>query len=107
MSHADLQKTIEAAWDARDTLTFATTGPVRATVPATVPAAQRRTTEANALVRQFFQSAGVTSLGATNGSTRVFFNLENGLLLVHGTTNELRLIEQAIGKLSSIAPAKK
>jgi 2,3,4,5-tetrahydropyridine-2,6-dicarboxylate N-succinyltransferase len=29
MSTADLQSTIEAAWDARDTLTFATTGPVR------------------------------------------------------------------------------
>ncbi len=29
MSHADLQKTIEAAWEARDTLNFATKGAVR------------------------------------------------------------------------------
>ncbi|MEQ1696094.1 MAG: 2,3,4,5-tetrahydropyridine-2,6-dicarboxylate N-succinyltransferase [Hyphomicrobiaceae bacterium] len=29
MSHADLQKTIEAAWEARDTLNFATIGKVR------------------------------------------------------------------------------
>lgn len=79
--------------------TTTTTGPVRATVPATVPATQRTAAEANALVRQFFQSAGVTGLGATNGSTRVTFNPENGLLLVRGTTNDLRLIEQAIQKV--------
>lgn len=72
-----------------------TTGPVRATVPAT----QRTAAEANALVRQFFQSAGVTSLGVTNGSTRVFFNPENGLLVARGTTNDLRLIEQAIQRV--------
>ena len=73
--------------------------PVRATVPATVPATPTRATDANALVRQYFQSAGVTALGATNGSTRVTFNPENGLLLVRGTTNDLRLIEQAIQKV--------
>ena len=77
----------------------ATTGPVRATVPATVPATPPTTAEANALVRQFFQSAGVTSLGATNSSTQVIFNPENGLLLVRGTTNDLRVIEQAIQKV--------
>ena len=49
-------------------------------------------------MRQFFQSAGVTALGATNGSTRVTFNPENGLILVRGTTNDLRVIEQAIQK---------
>jgi 2,3,4,5-tetrahydropyridine-2,6-dicarboxylate N-succinyltransferase len=32
MSVADLQTTIDAAWDARDTVTFATTGPVRSAV---------------------------------------------------------------------------
>ncbi|KAF0172204.1 MAG: peptidase M56 BlaR1, partial [Limisphaerales bacterium] len=86
--------------------TTTTTGPVRATVPATVPATQRTAAEANALVRQFFQSAGVTALGATNGSTRVTFNPENGLLLVRGTTNDLRVIEQAIQKVQPVpAPA--
>jgi tetratricopeptide (TPR) repeat protein len=80
--------------------------PVRATVPATVPATQRTAAEANALVRQYFQSAGVTALGATNGSTRVTFNPENGLLLVRGTTNDLRVIEQAIQKVQPLpAPA--
>ena len=67
--------------------------------PATVPATQRTPAEANALVRQFFLSAGVTALGATNGSTRVTFNPENGLILVRGTTNDLRVIEQAIQKV--------
>jgi hypothetical protein len=76
--------------------------PVRATVPAAVPATQRTAADANALVRQFFQSAGVTALGATNGSTRVTFNPENGLLLVRGTTNDLRLIEQAIQKVQPL-----
>lgn len=86
----------------------ATTGPVRATVPATVPATQRTPAEANALVRQFFQRAGVTGLGATNASTQVIFNPENGLLLVRGTPNDLRVIEQAIQKVQpSPAPAKK
>jgi hypothetical protein len=75
--------------------------PVRATVPATVPATQRPAAEANALVRQYFQSAGVTALGANNGSTRVTFNPENGLLLVRGTTNELRLIEQVVQQAES------
>ncbi|MEQ2008048.1 MAG: M56 family metallopeptidase [Limisphaerales bacterium] len=76
-----------------------TTVPVRATIPATVPATPPTTAEANALVRQFFQSAGVTALGATNSSTQVIFNPENGLLLVRGTTNDLRVIEQAIQKV--------
>ena len=84
------------------------TGPVRATVPATVPATQRTAAEANALVRQFFQSAGVASLGATNSSTQVFFNPENGLIIARGTTNDLRVIEQAIQKVQPPpAPAKK
>ena len=82
------------------------TGPVRATVPATVPATQRTAAEANALVRQFFQSAGVASLGATNSSTQVFFNPENGLIIARGTPNDLRVIEQAIQKVQpSPAPA--
>ena len=38
MSHADLQKTIEAAWEARDTLTFTTTGSVRDAVEAALEA---------------------------------------------------------------------
>lgn len=88
-----------AAGQNQPATTTTTTGPVRATVPATVPATQRTPAEANALVRQFFQSAGVTALGATNGSTRVTFNPENGLLFVRGTTNDLRLIEQAIQKV--------
>jgi hypothetical protein len=79
--------------------TTTTTGPVRATVPATVPATQRTAAEANSLVRQFFLSAGVTSLGVTNSSTRVFFNPENGLLIARGTTNDLRVIEQVIQKV--------
>ena len=82
-------------------------GRVRATVPATVPATQTTTAEANALVRQFFQIAGVTSLGATNSSTQVLFNPENGLLLARGTTNDLRLIEQAIQKMQSPTPSLK
>ncbi|MFA6542886.1 MAG: hypothetical protein WCS99_00570 [Limisphaerales bacterium] len=81
-------------------------GRVRATVPATVPATQT-TAEANALVRQFFQIAGVTSLGATNSSTQVLFNPENGLLLARGTTNDLRLIEQAIQKMQPPEPSLK
>ena len=86
----------------------ATTGPVRATVPATGPATQRTPAEANALVRQFFQRAGVTGLGATNASTQVIFDPENGQLIVRGTTNDLRVIEQAIQKVQpSPAPAKK
>ncbi|PPC82695.1 MAG: 2,3,4,5-tetrahydropyridine-2,6-dicarboxylate N-succinyltransferase, partial [Hyphomicrobium sp.] len=32
MSHADLQSTIEAAWDARDSISFSTTGAVREAV---------------------------------------------------------------------------
>ena len=82
--------------------TITPAAPVRATVPATVPATQRTAADANALIRQFFQSAGVTALGATNGSTRVTFNPENGLLLVRGTTNDLRLIEQAIQKVQPL-----
>lgn len=88
----------------------ATTGPVRATVPATVPATQRTPAEANALVRQFFQRAGVTGLGATNASTQVIFDPENGQLIVRGTPNDLRVIEQAIQKVQpspAPAPAKK
>ena len=86
----------------------ATTGPVRATVPATGPATQRTPAEANALVRQFFQRAGVTGLGATNASTQVIFDPENGQLIVRGTPNDLRVIEQAIQKVQpSPAPAKK
>ncbi|MEN9574250.1 MAG: hypothetical protein RL514_2105 [Verrucomicrobiota bacterium] len=76
-----------------------TTGPVRATIPATVPAAQRTAADANALVRQFFLSAGVTSLGATNSATQVQFNPQTGALTVRGTPNELRVIEQAIQKV--------
>ncbi|MFM8471542.1 MAG: hypothetical protein ACKODH_16530, partial [Limisphaerales bacterium] len=77
-------------------------------VAQSVPSPQRTAAEANALVRQYFQSAGVTTLGATNGSTRVTFNPENGLLLVRGTTNDLRVIEQAIQKVGSApsAPAR-
>ena len=84
------------------------TSPVRTTVPATVPATQRTPAEANALVRQFFQRAGVTGLGATNASTQVIFDPENGQLIVRGTPNDLRVIEQAIQKVQpSPAPAKK
>jgi len=72
---------------------------VRVTVPATVPATQTRTPDANALVRQFFQSAGVTALGATNSGARVTFNPESGLLVVRATSNDLRLIEEAIKKV--------
>ena len=36
MSHADLERTIEQAWEARETLTFQTTGPVRDAVEATL-----------------------------------------------------------------------
>jgi 2,3,4,5-tetrahydropyridine-2-carboxylate N-succinyltransferase len=36
MSHAELRSTIEAAWDARDTLTFATKGAVRDAVEASL-----------------------------------------------------------------------
>ena len=38
MSHADLQTTIEAAWEARDTLNFATKGSVRDAVEAALEA---------------------------------------------------------------------
>ena len=38
MSHAELQKTIEAAWEARDTLNFATKGAVRDAVEAALEA---------------------------------------------------------------------
>ena len=38
MSYADLKPTIEAAWEARDTLNFATTGAVRNAVEATLEA---------------------------------------------------------------------
>ncbi len=83
------------------------TGPVRVTVPATVPAGQPTATEANALVRQFFLQAGVTSLGATNSATQVQFNPQTGALVVHGTADEVRDIEQAIRWLESNPPGKK
>ena len=80
---------------------------MRAIVPATVPAAPTRAVDANALVRQYLQSAGISALGTPTGATRVTFNPANGLLLVRGTANELRLIEQAIQKLSpsTVAPS--
>ena len=85
----------------------ANAGPVRAIVPATVPATPTRAVDANALVRQYLQSAGISALGTPTGATRVTFNPANGLLLVRGTANELRLIEQAIQKLSpsTVAPS--
>ena len=79
--------------------------PTRATVPATVPATMAASpAEINAQVRRYFQSAGVTSLGATNGATQVVFNAANGLLLVRGTAQELSVIAQAIDQLNSLTP---
>ena len=85
----------------------ATTGSVRATIPAIVPATQRTAADANALVRQLFLSAGVTSLSATNSATQVQFNQQTGALVVRGTTNELRAIEQAIERVQLQAAPKK
>ncbi len=79
----------------------ATTGPVRATVPATATATSS-SMDINARVRQFFQSAGVTSLNATNPGTQVQFNPQTGLIRVRGTTNDLRIFEQSLRILAPL-----
>jgi len=84
--------------------TTTTTGPVRATVPATVPATQHTAAEANALVRQFFQSAGVSGLGGRNPTAQVQFNPQTGALVVRGTAGDLRVIEQAVQRAQSSLP---
>lgn len=81
--------------------------PVRAVIPATVPATQRTAADANVLARQFFLSAGVPSLGTPNSATQVHFNPQTGTLVARGTTDELRIIEQALGKLPPSPPGQK
>ncbi len=81
-----------------------TTTPVRATVPATVPATQRTPEAVNAMVRQFFQSAGVASAGAATVGPQMRFNPETGALFVRGSAADLRAVEQALGKLVPIPP---
>ncbi len=76
-----------------------TTGPVRATVPAT---ATSSSVDINARVRQFFQSAGVTSLNATNPGTQVQFNPQTGLIRVRGTKDDLRIFEQSLRILAPL-----
>ena len=76
-------------------------GPVRAVVPPAVPAMQNNASSANTLVRQFFQSAGVSGLSAPNSGTRVQFNPQTGALVVQGTAADLRAVEQALGKLGA------
>ena len=46
MSTADLQSTIESAWDARDTVTSSTTGAVRDAVVAALDEAEEASLEA-------------------------------------------------------------
>jgi hypothetical protein len=79
-------------------------GPVRAVVPPAVPAMQNNANSANTLVRQFFQSAGVSGLSAPNSGTRVQFNPQTGALVVQGTAADLRAVEQALGKLGANPP---
>ena len=80
-------------------------GPVRAVVPPAVPAMQNNASSANTMVRQFFQSAGVSGLSAPNSVTRIQFNPQTGALVVQGTAADLRAVEQALGKLGVNPPA--
>ena len=79
-------------------------GPVRATILPVVPAMQNNASSANTLVRQFFQPAGVSGLSAPNSGTRVQFNPQTGALVVQGTAADLRVVEQALGKLGANPP---
>jgi hypothetical protein len=80
------------------------TGPVRAVVPPVVPAMQNNASSANALVRQFFQSAGVSGLSAPNSGTRIQLNPQTGALVVQGTAADLQAVEQALRKLGVQPP---
>ncbi|NBR87171.1 MAG: hypothetical protein EBT61_16980 [Verrucomicrobia bacterium] len=64
------------------------------------------TSTVNAQVRQYFQAAGVSNLGVTNGpdATQVFFNDRNGLLLVRASIQDLDIIQQAIELLNTTPP---
>lgn len=80
------------------------TGPARAIVPPAVPAMQNNASAANALVRQFFQSAGVSGLSAPNSGTRIQLNPQTGALVVQGTAADLSAVEQALRKLRVSPP---
>ena len=64
------------------------------------------TAELNLQVRQYFQAAGVSNLGVTNGpdATQVFFNDRNGLLMVRASIQDLDIIQMAIELLNSVPP---
>lgn len=80
------------------------TGPVRAVVPPAVPAMQNNASAANAMVRQFFQSAGVSGLNAPNSGTRIQLNPRTGTLVVQGKAADLQAVEQALRKLGVQPP---
>ena len=65
---------------------------------------QNNASSANALVRQFFQSAGVSGLSAPNSGTRIQLNPQTGALVVQGTAADLQAVEQALRKLGVQPP---
>lgn len=55
----------------------------------------------NQLVREYFRAAGVSDLQSTNGSasTRIFYNDQNGIMMVQATLRNLDTIQQAVDLL--------